>query len=176
MVKTAKIFAYILFITLAFIVFIPKSSVYYFAEKNLKEFGVINSKEKINENLFSLELENSSISAKGIEVAEIENSHFTLLLIYNTLEFTNIKLSSLVNIFLPPKIHRARISYSIFNPLFVKAEGNGEFGDATAAFSLLDRELKVLLKPSKVMLKSHRASLRQFKKNKEGEYVYARKF
>jgi hypothetical protein len=98
------------------------------------------------------------------------------LLAYNSVKLTNIKLSSLVESYLPSKIDSLNITYTIFNPLYITADGVGEFGEASAEVNLLDRNASVVLKPSKVMFTKYKKSLRMFKKSKNGEYVYAKTF
>jgi len=174
--KMAKFFAYMLFFIFALVAFSPKSSVYYFAEQQIKKFGIVVSDEKLDETLLSLEIHNLDITAKEIDTALIKEADVTLLLVYNSVKLTKIKLSSLVESYLPSKIDSLNISYTLFNPLYITAEGVGEFGEARGQVSLLDRNASVVLKPSKVMFKKYRKSLKMFKKSENGEYVYAKTF
>jgi len=174
--KIVKFFAYMLFFLSALVVFSPKSSLYYFGEQQFKKFGVIISDEKLEETLSSLNIENLDISTKEIDTALIQEADITLLLVYNSVKFTKIKLSSLVESYLPSKIDSLDITYTIFNPFYITADGIGEFGEASAEVSLLDRNASVVLKPSKKMLSKYKKSLKMFKKSKNGEYVYAKTF
>lgn len=174
MKKIAKFFAYTLFFIFALIAFIPKASVYYLAEENLKKFDVVISKESLVESLFSLDVENLDISAKGVESAYIKSVRFTFLGLYNGVTFKQIKLSSIVEAYLPSKIKLVNIEYSLLHPLSVEIGSLGEFGSLNARFDLVELKLNATLKPSKLMLKKYRSSLRFFKKSQEGEYVYAK--
>jgi len=174
--KITKLFIYFIFFILALIVFMPKSSLYFFGEKNLKQFSVIVSDEKIKEGLFSLSLSDITIYAKGVDSAKVKKVDATLMLIYNSIDITDIEISSVAAPYLPTKIKNVDISYTIFNPLVVNAVSNGEFGEAKAKFDIIKRELKVYLKPSKKMLRKYTRSLRYFKKDTKGEYVYAKTF
>jgi len=174
--KMAKFFAYTLFFVFALVAFSPKSSVYYFAEQQLKKFAVVISEETLDERLLSLNIQNLDISVKEIDTAIIKEVDITLLLVYNSVKLTKIKLSSLVEAYLPSKIESLNITYTLLNPLYITADGVGEFGEASASVSLLDRNASVFLKPSKKMFKKYRKSLKMFKKSENGEYVYAKTF
>jgi hypothetical protein len=170
--KLSKFFAYSIFFVIALIAFMPKDSLYFLLEKNLAKYEVVISKEDVKEKFLTLELENLEISAKGINVATIKEADITLLMLYNELQLKDLELSSLVNSFAPSKVYSANFRYTLLNPLVVKATAVGEFGDAEASFNILDKNLSVVLKPSKVMFNRYRNSLSKFKKNQNGEYVY----
>ena len=174
MKKIGKFFAYTLFFIFALMAFIPKQSVYYLAEENLKKFDVVISKESLVQSLFSLEVDNLDISAKGIESAYVNSVTMTFLGLYNSVTLKEIKLSSLVEAYLPSKIKLVNIDYSLLHPLTVKAGSIGEFGVLNAEFDLVELKLNATLKPSKLMLQKYRSSLHYFKKSKDGEYVYAK--
>ena len=174
--KLMKFFAYFFFFIGALAVFIPKSSVYYFLEQNIKQFEVVISNETLNSSIVSLNIENLEVSAKGIDSALIEEADITLLLFYNKLHFTNIKLSSIVEAYLPSKINNLEITYTLFNPLVVSVNAAGGFGDASGTLNIMERAVNITLKPSKKMLKRYKKSMRMLKKSENGEYVYAKTF
>ena len=172
--KLLRFFAYTLFFILALMAFVPKSSLYYLLEQNLKKFDVVISDEQLQESLLSLSIANANISTKGIDSASIGQSDVTLLLFYNKLSFKDIKLSSIVETYLPSKIASIEIDYSLFHPLTLEVNAEGDFGEARSSLHLLDRNASVVLQPSKKMFSHYRKSLRFFKKNKDGEYTYAK--
>jgi hypothetical protein len=174
--KLMKFFAYLLFFILSLILFIPKDSVYFFVEKNLKQFDVIVSKEHLTQNFFSLDVENMEVSVKAIDAALIQKMDITLLGVYNHLSVENIKLSSLVESYLPSKVDSLEVGYSLLSPLHVLGDAKGEFGKVSLLVNLVDRNISVALKPSKLMFSKYRNSLRMFKKSKNGEYIYAKSF
>ncbi len=174
--KLLKFLSYSLFFIFALILFVPKNSIYYFAEENLKQFDLVISNESLEDNFTTLKVKNLEISAKSIDAGVVEELDLTLLLVYNKLLFTNIELSSLVESYLPSKIENLEISYTLLNPLFVEGKSKGVFGDAHMFFNLQTRELSVSLHPSKKMFSSYRNSLKYFKKSATGEYVYAKTF
>jgi hypothetical protein len=177
MIKTLmKFFSYTLFFIFALTLFIPKNSIYYFAEKNLKEFDVIISNESLEDTLLTLKVKNPRITLKAIEAASIEELDITLALLYNKIYIKNIALSSLVKSYLPSKLEYVAISYTLINPFVVYADALGEFGDARVEFNLKTRALQIFLHPSKKMFSHYKNSLKEFKKSETGEYVYAKNF
>ena len=176
MVKISRLLAYIFFFILALVYFMPKESVYYYLEKKLLQEKVILSGEDINDNGFSLELKNSSVSYDSIQSANIEDINLKIFGIYNSLSIQNIELSGIVSSFTPLIIDTIDVSYTIFNPLNIVATASGEFGEASANISILDKNISVLLIPSDLMFKKYKSTLRNLKKNQNGEYEYDKTF
>jgi len=171
-IKISKFFAYTIFFLLALMYFIPKVSLYYFVEHEIKKYAIVIDNEKAVDNGFSLSLYNATINVKGIPSATIKEANFKQFIIYNTSTFKDIKLSSVAASMIPTDIDTINIKYSIFNPLYITADAIGGFGEAEVSFSLTDLALHLDLKPSKKMLSSHRATLRNLKKSKDGGYSY----
>jgi len=176
MVKLSKLLAYVMFFILALIYFMPKESVYYYLEKELQKQKIILSDEEIIDNGFSLQLNNTKLSYDSIESANVENINIKIFLVYNSLSVSNVRLLDVASSFVPLHVDTINIKYTIFNPLNIVAESNGEFGQASAEVNILDRNISMVLKPSLLMLKKYRATLRNLKKNKAGEYKYEKTF
>lgn len=174
MKKIGKFFAYLLFFILALILFMPKTSLYYFGELQLKQFGIVISNETLVDSFSSLKAEKLDISVKGVESAYIDSMEFTFLGVYNDVKLEKIKLSSIVEAYLPSKIKLVNIEYSVLNPFNIQADSIGEFGEIDIEFNLLELQLKAELRPSKLMLQKYKRTLRFFKKSKKGEYSYAK--
>ena len=174
--KTAKFFSYFLFFILALVVFIPKSSLYYFMEQELETFNIIVSNETLKENLLTLALKDADISIKRVESAKIETTTLTLLVFYNHISFKNIQLSTLIEAYAPSKIREIQLKYEIWNPFFITMQGTGDFGSCVAKFNLQTKTMQVKFAPSKLMLEKYKNSLHYFKKSNTGEYVYAKNF
>lgn len=174
--KVLKFLAFTLFFLLALVVFTPKESFYFLLEKNLKKFDLVVSNEILENNFLSLGIKNLEISTKGVESATVSEADITLLLFYNSLEFTNVKLSSLVDAYAPSRVDKIKVTYTLFNPLVLHANAKGKFGEAEVAFNILDRELNVSLSPSKVMFSKYEKTMKMMKKDENGEYVYAKTF
>lgn len=174
--KLGMFFLYFLFFILALMFFTPKSSVYYFLEKELKPYGVIISGEEVLDRGLSLEISGANVSFGKIQSATISEIKVNLFAFYNTVDFKDIVLSSLVESFVPLHVETAEITYTVFSPLHVSAISKGEFGEAYVKANLLDRSVHVRLVPSEIMLKSHQATLREFVKTESGEYEYDQTF
>jgi len=174
--KLLKFFGFSLFFLFTLVAFMPKESFYFLFEKELAKFDVVISSEILDENLFSLGIQNLEISAKEVDTAVVQNAEITLLAFYNSVSLQNIELSSLVDAYVPSSIEHFKVSYTLLNPLVIYADALGEFGEASASFSILDRELQAVVKPSQRMLKEYKKSMRMLKKDENGEYVYAKTF
>jgi len=174
--KLTTYFLYTAVFLLALIYFVPKNSIYYFAEHELKKYDVVISNERLEDNLFTLKIKNMDIDVQGIETLSIDKSTIMLLVFYNSMTFNNIKLSSAMQAFLPVKIQKVSVVYTILDPFHVKAVAQGDFGKAESFVSLKEKRVKVVLHPSRSMLEHYRNSLRMFKKAKNGEYIYAQAF
>lgn len=176
MVRVLKIVAYILFFLLALVYFLPKSNLYYLAEHELQKQKVVISDEKITENIFSLELQNAKLSYAGVDATTIAKSKIKLFGFYNRVTFQDLNLSSMASSFVPLHVDSLEVKYTILNPLKVYLHSKGAFGEADAILYINDRNVTVLLKPSSLMQKEYANSMRQLKKNKNGEYEYAKNF
>jgi len=176
MVKLFRFFLYVLFFILALMYFMPKQSIYYFAETELQKYNVVVSHETVNDSGLSLEVSNLDIYAQGIKSATIQELDISLFGLYNSINAKDIKLESVVESMLPLDINEVRVTYSILDPVNVKLESEGAFGSIDGKANIIDRKVVLLLKPSKLMLRKYRTTLRNFKKLKSGEYEYDQNF
>ncbi|QOY53911.1 hypothetical protein HUE87_08385 [Candidatus Sulfurimonas marisnigri] len=172
MVKIGRFFAYFLFFTLAIMYFTPKVSVYYYLEQKLNSYSVIVSKEDVKDNGFGLSIKDAVVSVKTVDSATISNIEINLFTVYNTIDFKGITLSPVATSFLPLHVKSVNIKYSIFDPLNIKAVSVGEFGEVDSYFNIIDRVFHLNLKPSKIMLKDYKNTLKNLKKSENGEYIY----
>ena len=161
-----------LFFIFALMLFVPKQSFYYLLEQNLKKFDLIISNETLADRIISLKIKHLDVTLKGIETLSIKEADITLLGLYNEVALHNVQLSSLVESYLPAKIERVKIEYTLLHPLQLQAEGEGLFGDASVVVDIVEKKVTLLLQPSPMMLKRYRKSLRMLKKSKNGEYIY----
>ena len=176
MVRILKFSAYALFFIFALIFFMPKVSLYYYAEQKLAENKIIFSNESAVDNGLSLKLSNADISYDAIESANIKNIDIKLLIFYNSLSVENIELSSMASSFVPLHIKRLDIKYTILNPVTIIANASGEFGEANARLNILDKNVTILLTPSELMLNKYKNTLQSLRRNQSGEYEYVKIF
>ena len=174
--KILKYLLYISVFTLALIYFIPKNSLYYFMEQELQKYDVIISHEKLKDDFLYLKISNMVIDVQGVQSVTIDNSEIMLLLFYNNIHLDDITLSSAMKAFLPVKIKKASVIYTILDPLHVRSQIQGDFGKAQAVYSVNEKKLRVILYPSQRMLQQYKNSLNLFQKVKNGEYIYAKTF
>ena len=167
---------YFAFFALALMYFTPKQSVYYLLEKELKTYDVIISNEEVKDSGFTLKLENADLFVKSIKSANAKEVNVKIFALYNSVTLSDITLSSVAASFVPLYIDELSVYYSILNPLNIRANGAGEFGEADATFNLLDRTLHIDVQPSDKMKKEYRNSMRQLKKSEDGGYSYDKTF
>jgi len=172
MVRFIKFLAYTLFFIMSVLIFLPKENLYFLLEKELAKQDIFISNETISTGLFSIELEDAVVTYEGIEVAKIIRSDFELFLLYDKVELKEIELSSLISNYWPSKIENVVVTYSVIDPVNIHAVAEGTFGQIVAEYSLEDSRVSVVLKPSKLIFKKYRSTLRYFKKSKDGEYTY----
>jgi len=172
MKKIALFLIYTLTFFTMLLFFTPKESLYYYAEEQLKPLGVVIGYEALNDSGFSLEIEHPKLFVQKIKSANIDAITLSPWLLYNHVEVENIILDSAFEQFFPPLINRISITQSILDPIHAHASSVGDFGEAVADIDLVERQISVVLKPSKLMRSRYLKSLVSLKKNAEGDYVY----
>jgi hypothetical protein len=176
MVRVAKFFSYLVFFLLALMYFMPKTSIYYFAEKELQKQGVVIAHEEVLEHGLSLELKHLDLYVESIESAKIAVVNISLFGLYNEIDAKNIALSDALSSMLPLHIEKASVNYSVLHPKYIVLNAVGAFGTLQARADILKRELRAVLKPSKLMRRQYSATLHNFKKQANGEYEYVQSF
>lgn len=174
--KLIKFLVYLLFFILALMFFSPKISAYYFLESHIKPFGVIISGEELHDNGFSLDIEHADVSFKAIDSAKIEKINIKIYGLYNAVNIDGVKLSSTAASFIPLNVTSTKVYHTIFDPLIVYADAMGEFGEAEVRYDILTNGVKITLKPSKLMLRKYKNTLRGLSKDENGEYIYEKTF
>lgn len=172
MVKIGRFFAYSLFFILTLMYLMPKASMYYFFEEQIKPFSVLINDETVTESGLGLNIADAVVYIKSINSVHIESLEINLFALYNIIDIKNIQLSSAAAAFIPLNIQEVHIQHSILNPLEVTLDGKGDIGEFHADFNLLDRVVSLKLKPSETMLKEYQSTLKNLKKSDNGEYVY----
>lgn len=176
MKKLPIFFLYFLFFAGMLMVFLPKKSLYFAAEKELQNYGVILSGEKLTPHFASLQIDDATLYLQGIKSAHIGEIQIRFLGLYNTIELHNITLSKAVEAFFPKKIEKLQLRYTIVNPLFVVADGDGAFGEAHIVFNLQSLHLSATLHPSQKMKREFATTLRELRRDSKGGYSYEQTF
>lgn len=172
MVRITKFFTYSLFFILVLMYFMPKVNTYYLLEQELKKYDVVVNSEQAKDTGFALNIKDSSIFVKSTQSANVEDIKIRVFVLYNKIKIKNIKFSKTMKSFIPLHVDRISIKHSILNPLIVNIDGVGKLGEFEGKFHLLDRNLYISLKPSKIMLQKYKSTLKKFKKSENGSYIY----
>ncbi len=172
MVKIYKFFAYFIFFMIMLYAFFPKANLYYQAQKDLTSYKIKIINKTLHENIFSLNLQHVTISYEGVQTAKIAKMHILLLGVVNNIDVDGVILSGVVKNFLPQKIYRISLHYSILHPLEVRAVLKGGFGDAKCFYEIKKHTFVMRLHPSMIMKAHYKSSLRELKKLKNGVYLY----
>jgi hypothetical protein len=156
---------------IAIIVLMPKREFYFKLEEELAKHEIILNEEKINEGLFSLNLEQVTVYFKGINVATIEELKLATLLFYSCIELRSLQVDDSLKNMVPQKTQKAVATHSLFSPLAVSVEASGSFGAMEGAVDLSERTLRLDFNESKniEMLKP------QLRKEEKG-WVYETSF
>lgn len=175
MVSAVKFLGYTLFFIASLLYFLPKAALYYALEKELQSYKVIISHETTIDSGFALNIDDGTLSISGIESATFSHAKIMPLIIYNELAIEDIRLSSAAKSFIPLQIASVALHYTIINPLEVAGSAVGEFGEASFSFDILERNMAVTLKPSERMNREFTHTLRNLKREQNGEYSYVKK-
>ena len=154
----------------------PKTNLYYALEKELQTFDITLSNETIIEHPFSLELQNIDVATKAVLTAKVSDVALNFFFFSNTLLLKNIELAPLLNNYLPQQIKKVKLQYTLLNPLHITAAMQGDFGAAVADYALVKNHFELILTPSKTLVNNYHNSLREFTKQANGEYIYAKDF
>lgn len=76
--KFLKVISFIVVIILSLLVFLPKQSLYFLAEHELKKYDVVISDEKFIPNLFGFKLEDAELHVKGVNIAKLNSVDISL--------------------------------------------------------------------------------------------------
>lgn len=176
MKKLLTFILYILFFFAMLMFFLPKQNLYYAAEKELQNYGIILSGERLHPHLASLQINDATLYAQGIESATINQIQISFFGLYNTIEMHDITLSKALKSFFPKKIEHLQLRYTLMHPLSVLADARGSFGEATLHFDLQSSHLVLELQPSVMMKQRFANTLKELHKNSKGGYTYEQTF
>jgi hypothetical protein len=161
-----KVAGFFLVLWVALIVFMPKEEFYFSLEKVLAKQGIETNEAQISEGLFSLNLHDLAVYAKGIKMATIQDVECFTLLFYTHITITGITVDNALKSMLPTKIEKQQFTYSVFDPRHIQIEVEGSFGVATGTIDLVERKVHIDFEKS-AKLGSFRS---QLKHGEEGWY------
>lgn len=175
MKKVLKIFIYVMLFFIAFLVFLPKESLYNFLEKELEKKQIIVSNEIRDEKLFALEVSKANLYFEKINIGKFEELTFESYLIYTKVNLKQLSFMDSFSSFLPTPIENVSLKHSILDLNTVKIESNGTFGELSGEINIFSNSAKLYLIPSKMMKDSYSKLLRNMKLE-NGVYIYEYKF
>lgn len=170
-----RLFIYLIVFIFSIMIFLPKESIYNFAEKQLVKNEIIISNEKKEETSFSLLLSDANIYYQGINVANVNKASITSYLFYTKISIKTVKLLDSLESMAPTPINNIELSYSVLDYQKAKIKGSGAFGKISGNIDLINRVAYIELEASKKMKSSYSKILRNMKL-KEGRYIYEYRF
>jgi len=174
--KIRNFFLYLMLFVGALMFFTPKVQLYYALEKELKEYGVIVSSEKVDDTGLRLSIFGADLYVQGILSAHIQEVNVGLFGLYNSVSIKSIELAKTFRAMVPTKIEHAELTYSIISPLKVQVAAEGDFGEIRGYVDVVERLVHIELTASKLMKRRYSRSLKQFKKLETGGLEYESRF
>jgi len=169
--KLIQFIGYTLLILILIISLLPKIDLYYELEHRLKKENIVLSDEIPSDKFLQFSLENTLLYYNDINMASFSRLDFLPLIFFNRVTVDNIKLQKAMQMFLPPKIDKITITYSIIDPMKIYLVSKGQFGKAEGTINLKTRKLHIVLLPSVRMKRNHSNTLGMMKLI-NGHYIY----
>ncbi len=167
MKKVVAIIFYFLLFLESLIFFIPKDRLFLYLEDRVKQSFVDISQNSIEDKGFLTLAKDVKVNYDKLDIASLKSLKLYTFLFYNSLRAENIELKDSVSIMMPKRVDFIKVSYLIFNPLYIHIYAKGDFGEADGFIDILHKKLSILVKPSK-LFNSYHQTLSQMKKEKSG--------
>lgn len=135
---------YPLYILLIVIVLIPKERLYFTLESLLATDNIFISNETFVNRFVYLNIENSTLMLDNLSLATIEEITLSPWVIHNRLTVSSITFSPLYRTFFPGKIDTLSLTYSLYDPLFLRISGEGDFGRCSGNIDLIDQRIRIV--------------------------------
>ena len=170
--RLGSFIAYFIITLVLILFFLPKVNLYYKAETLLEKYKVTISGEKLLDKGLSFKIQEGLIYFDDLVVAKIDEISIVPLLAYNSLHVKPFSFSEDMKQFIPLKVDNLNITQTLINPLHVRIESSGEFGSLEGDIALKDRNISLILRPSKLLLKQRPFWMKELKKDAQGGYRY----
>ena len=164
--------AYFIITLVLILFFLPKINLYYLSEAFIEKYKVTISGEKLVDKGLSFKIKEGTIYFDDLVVAKIDEISILPLLVYNSIQVSPFSFSKDMEQFLPLAIENINITQSIVNPVHVKIESSGDFGSLVGDIALYDRNISLVLMPSKLLIKQKPFWMKRLKKDSQGGYRY----
>ena len=168
LVRNILIFLIALYVGI--IIFMPKSELYYYGEKELKKQGIVIDNEIVESKLASLDIIHPVVYYQGVDVLRIAKLKITPLLFVNKVEAQGVELLNVAKQFLNIDIDKLKLNHIIFKPFRVKLWAVGSFGEADGFINLKKRVIHIDI----TKIKNINPIKRFLKKGAKGWYYESR--
>jgi len=169
MVRNIILFAVALIVGV--VLFMPKSQLYYFGEKQLKQYGVVIGNEKLDDKFLSLDILHPVVYLQGLGVVRASKIEVMPLLFINRVDADGVELINEAKKFLNINITKLKLNQSILKPYRVKIDAQGSFGVANGYANLKNRVVHIdIIKPKDIN------SIKRYLKKGEKGWYYESKF
>ncbi|AKF23996.1 hypothetical protein YH65_00145 [Sulfurovum lithotrophicum] len=125
----------------AFVLFMPKRNLYYKVEQELAMQGIKVNEGRLNEGLFTLNIDDAIVYVKGIDLIHIKHASFFSLFFYSSVTLEEIVVDDSLKSILPTRLDEARLSHAIWKPGHMEVAGKGAFGDFSGDVDLIQRKV-----------------------------------
>ncbi len=119
----------------------PKQGFYYKLEEELAKHEIILNESKIDDGIFTLNLEKVTVYVKGINVATVEKLNLFTLLFYSRITLETLQIDDSLKAMAPQEIENAVVQYFIYSPLSVLVDAVGSFGSMSGNIDLNERQI-----------------------------------
>lgn len=115
-----RIFSFGVLLLLGVILFLPKSNMYYSAEKVLASMHLYLNGEEINERFFYLDIDNAIVQLDTMPIATIDHISFFPLIAFNRVSIEGVAFSGEFESLFPQGIDHIDLTYTLLHPFTVK--------------------------------------------------------
>lgn len=149
----------------------PKKSLYYFVEEQIKPQKVIFANEKIDENIFGLSISDIEIFYDNIEFGKIKNIDTNFYIFYNSITLSDLIVENSFAIFLPKYVMNMEFKYTITNPTKIIFFGVSDIGEINGDIDFIEQVVSLDIKPTQTSPQTYSNLLSNFE-NINGVYRY----
>lgn len=135
---------YAVYVLVIVIVLIPKEKLYFTFESILSENHIFISGETIANRLLYLDADEGALVLDNQKIASIENIRITPWIFFNRLAISTVSVSPAYRTFFPGVIDEIVLTYSLLHPLSIEMQGEGDFGQCSGTFDLLNQKVRVV--------------------------------
>lgn len=122
------------------VLFMPKRNLYYKVEQELASQGIKINEGSIAEGIFTLNIDDAVVYAKGIDLVHIKHASFFSLLFYSSVTLEEIAVDDSLKNMLPTSLNEVILSHALWKPGHVEVAGSGTFGDFSGDIDLRQRK------------------------------------